>query len=100
MGTNLYARSANAVSCPLGEGVAILDTAMNVYFSLNAAGAIVWEALDTPQRAETLVAKLVDTFDVSTQVASLDVDAILAKLCAQGLATAADVAEPVHSARA
>ena len=96
----MYARSAHAVSCPLGEGVAILDTASNVYFALNAAGAIVWEALDAPQRAETLVAKLVVTFDVSAQTASPDVDAILAKLCAQGLVTAADVADFGHSARA
>ena len=100
MGTNVYVRAANAVSCPLGEGVAILDTASNVYFALNATGAMLWETLDTPQPAESLVAKLVNTFHVSPQVASRDVDAILAKLCAQGLASATDVVEPLHSARA
>ena len=100
MGTNVYSRAANAVSCPLGEGVAILDTASNVYFALNATGAIVWDSLNEPQRAESLVAKLVDIFDVSPQVALQDVDAILAKLCEQGLASATDVVEPFHSARA
>ena len=100
MGSKVYARSANAVSCPLGESVAILNTATNVYFSLNPAGALVWEALSTPQRAEDLTSKLVNVFDVSPQVASRDVDAILARLCAQGLASAADVTEPAHSVRA
>lgn len=37
-----YAISPNAVDCPLGDGLAILDSRTGACFNLNRTGALIW----------------------------------------------------------
>jgi hypothetical protein len=49
-------------------------------FSLNAVGAVVWEALDQPRSVEELVERVVTEFEVEPTVALGDVHSFLEQL--------------------
>ena len=79
-----YTRADSAVSCALGDGAAILDTARNRYFSLNAVGSLIWEAL--PQSDEEIAGSLVARYAIDHERAISDVRAILSEFEREGLA--------------
>ncbi len=78
-------RRPDCMSCPFGGGVALLDLRTNVYFTVNAVGAAVWDRLATPQSVNTIVEGICATFDVAPQVARRDVAALLADLVRRDL---------------
>ena len=72
-----------------GTGVLLhLDT--KFYYTLNAAGAIVWKAIAarTPTSVEAIAERLVREFRVEQAIAERDVAAILDELVGDGLALA------------
>ena len=82
-----YSRATTAVACALGDGAAILDTARNRYFSLNATGSIVWDAL--PNSAEHVASLIAEKFSIDHSRALSDVSNILSEFEREGLATRA-----------
>lgn len=82
----MYVRRESAVSCALADGAAILDTAANRYYSLNAVGALIWDNL--PSTASVLAKLLVERFGIDQSRALADVDGMLRELEREGLAAA------------
>ncbi|MCU0912246.1 MAG: PqqD family protein [Rhodobacteraceae bacterium] len=80
-----FQSAPDCVSCPYGEGVAILDLRSNVYFSLNAVGAEVWSQLDRPVARSDLVAHVSGRFAVTPEVCAPDIDGLLDALAGHGL---------------
>lgn len=78
-----YTRSEGAVGCALGDGVAILDSVNNNYFSLNSVGSFIWEAL--PQSPDEIVQGVIARYDVNPQTAAQDVAVLLSDLERAGL---------------
>lgn len=67
------------------DEVIYLDLATSEYQSVNAAGAVLWEALAAGTSREAMVTGLVQQFAISEELASADVDAFLADLQGRGL---------------
>ena len=80
-----FQSAPDCVSCPYGDGVAILDLRSNVYFSLNAVGAEVWSRLDRPAAPSDLVAHVADRFAVPPEVCAPDIEGLLDALAGHGL---------------
>lgn len=74
----------HAIACPLGEGVAILDTRENKYFSLNAVGAFIWERLGAKSPDE-IAAEISKVFEVDPSICRSDMDALIIDLQNAGL---------------
>jgi hypothetical protein len=71
-----------------GTGVVLhLDT--KLYYTLNETGVFVWKELDaSPNGIEGLVQRLTESFEVETERARADVDAVLRTLLDEGLVAA------------
>ena len=81
----LVCASANQVSSPIGEDVALLGLNEGIYYGLNATGARIWELLQQPIRVADIHSALVDEFEVNAETARQDLLAVLADLRAAGL---------------
>ena len=68
---------------PVGEAVGKFPGMI----TLNETGKILWDALCTDQTADSLVAALLEQFEVDATQARQDVDAFLYKLTAVGAIT-------------
>ena len=68
--------AGSLVIVPVGEAV----SAFPGMITLNATAAYLWELLETEQTADTLVAAILDRYDVSEELARTDVEAFIAKL--------------------
>ena len=82
--------ASHAVSCPLGDGVAILDSRENRYFSLNPVGAVIWSKLDGRAAAEDVAGAVVEAFEIDAETARRDVERLLSELAEAGLIEAVD----------
>lgn len=67
-----------------GEIVA-LDVTTSTYLAANRSGALLWSVLATGATQQDLVARLAETFEITTEAASRDVDNFLSDLEARGL---------------
>jgi len=80
----LYQVSPDAIDCPLGDGLAVLDTRTSTCFSLNGSGAVVWNAARRPvpffRLRDLLQASFADPADVDA-----DLRRILSDLVSAGL---------------
>lgn len=70
------------------DEVIYLDLATSEYQSVNAAGAVLWEALTSGATRKALIAVLIDRFAIGDELAGADVDAFLAELQGRGLLVA------------
>lgn len=78
--------SNQQVSCPVDDGVAVLDLRTNTYFALDAVGAVVWAQLAAPATIDALVAAVTAQYDVDVATATTDVVALVESLIEAGLA--------------
>jgi hypothetical protein len=67
-----------------GETV-ILDLNDGVYYELNHVGARVWELIQEPRRVETVLDRLLESYDVTREQCEQDLMALLAELSELGL---------------
>lgn len=72
--------SPEVVSCELGEGIALLHLKKNVYFSLNAVGAEVWEFIQSASSKEDIFEYISDKFHIQKEVCSRDIELLLSDL--------------------
>ena len=69
----------------VGDEILALDVNTATYLSVNASGAVLWEAVTKGATKEELVERLVDHFGIGAEQAGTDVDAFLAGLAERGL---------------
>ncbi|MFO6448771.1 PqqD family protein [Erythrobacter sp. NE805] len=83
------ASDPEVVGCTLGEGSALLNLRTNIYYSLNAVGAFVWDRL-VEAGAErvtfaALVAAVREAYDAPVDVVEADIARLVTDLEAAGL---------------
>jgi len=81
----IYVARADAVSCELGGGLALLDLRSNVYYSLNGVGAFIWELIKQPRSASFLREEILRRYAVQQEQCDADLTALLSKLSDAGL---------------
>lgn len=69
----------------VGEEVVALDVDRSIYLGVNSSGAVVWTALAKGATRQELVALLLQEFEVGSEEATRDVDALLAEIAERGL---------------
>lgn len=72
--------SPEAVTCEFGEGVALLHLKKNIYYSLNAVGAEVWQFIQEPTSRDAILKYISRKFLVKKEVCGPDIDRLLAEL--------------------
>jgi hypothetical protein len=86
--------SDNQVSADLSGEVVILGMKQGAYFGVDAAGARIWELLQTPRRLGDVVATLTAEYAVPEEQCATDVLAFVEDLASQGLVKCDAVAAP------
>ena len=76
----VFRRSAHALGTALGDGVAILHSGSNTYFSLDEVGATVWNAIEPGASLEDVVAAVCAEFEIDEQTCRADVAVLLEQL--------------------
>jgi hypothetical protein len=69
----------------LDDELVALDQPTSTFFTVNAAGRMLWRALAGGTTHEQLLALLIETFGIERAVAERDLDAFLAALDERGL---------------
>ncbi|HJU88660.1 MAG TPA: PqqD family protein [Gemmatimonadaceae bacterium] len=83
-----YSVSPDAAFATLDDGAVILNLRTKRYYSLNETGAAVWGMLEAgTTTAHSLVARLVELYDVTDAQARREVDRLLGELEAESLIT-------------
>ena len=83
-----YSISPDAAFATLENGAAVLNLRTKRYYSLNETGAAVWGMLEGGSTtAHSLVAKLVELYEVTDAQARREVERLLAELQAESLIT-------------
>ena len=67
------------------DEVVILDVTSGRYFSLDGAGALIWERLEKDATRDELIDAVVAVFDVDRKTAATDIDELVADLTDRGL---------------
>lgn len=80
-----YKARDGVVFCQVEDGVALLDTEENKYFSLNSTGALVWENLFLSNSLDGLCEELAKVYDISSDRCRPDVGRLLEDLAKSGL---------------
>lgn len=80
-----YVVSPNAIDCPLGEGLAVLNATAGVYFSLNPAGALIWDLARQPATVSEMRERLSTAFPNSNADFEADIAKIVSELVDAGL---------------
>jgi Coenzyme PQQ synthesis protein D (PqqD) len=83
--TALRLRRDGVACSDLGSEVVILDFESSTYFSARASAAVIVQTLVEGASPEALVAKLLDRYDVTTDVAAADVRRFLDQLESRNL---------------
>lgn len=82
-----YVISADAVDCPLADGLAVFDSRASSYFSLNRTAALIWNGARVPASRAALYDILLGTFSRTAAPDDLaeDLDRIIADFVEAGL---------------
>lgn len=83
--TMLYSVGPDAVDCPLGDGLAVLDSRNGACFNLNRTGALIWHAARQPASFHELHDMLIVACKGNPDVIEQDLRAILNALIEGGL---------------
>jgi len=83
--TSLPTTSPDVLAARLTEEAVLLDLASKRYFQLNATGTEIWDGLAAGLDHDALVARLVDTFEVTPSAAAAAVDAFVGELRTRAL---------------
>lgn len=78
-------RSADQVSTELQGEVVILNVKEGKYYNLNPVGSRIWQMIEQPASAETIVNAILEEYNVERQRCEEDVCKILLAMQASGL---------------
>lgn len=81
----LYFAREDVVASDIGDHWALLDLETSMYYTLNATGATVWNAMQSPTHLSHLIALVTEVFSVSEEICRPDIEAILQQLLSAGL---------------
>ena len=85
LGSSVVVVSRDQVSADLDGEAVILGFAKGVYYGLDAAGARVWNLIQTPRTVDEVCAALVEEYDVDPDRCRGDLFALFERLVAEGL---------------
>ena len=68
------------VSCELNDEAAILDMKTGIYYGLDPVGARIWELIQQPRAVSSIVASLLEEYDVAEADCTQDAIALLTDL--------------------
>lgn len=77
--------SGDVVTSPMGDELALLDFNSSTYFTLNATGTAVWEALKEPNTVEDISQAIASRYGISPDTSRADVEDLIEQLLAAGL---------------
>lgn len=83
----MYQARQDVVASDIGGHWALLDLETSMYYTLNASGAQIWDAIQSPASLDTLVTTITKAFSVSQDACRPDVEALINDLVSAGLAT-------------
>ena len=72
--------STDQVSCELNNETALLDMKTGVYYGLDPVGARIWELIQQPQVVSSVIASLLDEYEVEEARCTDDVLALITQL--------------------
>jgi hypothetical protein len=75
----------NQVSSELGSETVILNLGNGIYYSLDAVGQFVWDALKDPLTVDEVTHRVTETYDVSAGECRSDMERLLADLLKHNL---------------
>lgn len=84
-----FLASPECVSCPVEDGIAILDLRSNTYFSLDAVGTTIWDRLSAPASLDDLTQTVASEYEIAPEECRGDIDDLLQDLLKHGLIQAA-----------
>lgn len=76
----VYEQSANAVVAQVNGQMVALDVSEGVCFGLNGSATAIWDRLDGTKSVETIVAELIELYDVDKDVCREETHALLTYL--------------------
>jgi len=79
-------RQGDWLSAKVGDELVMMSAEKGNYIGLSEVGARVWELIETPQELETVIARLLQEYDVSPEACRAEVDAFLKELVTDGAA--------------
>lgn len=81
-----YAPSCDVIAREVGGEEVLLDLESGTYFSLNAVGTAIWQAIEAaPRCVDDLCVVVTDAFDVAAEVARADIAILIGDLVSRGL---------------
>ncbi len=85
--TDLRYRAHPAViASDIGDHWALLDLDTSLYYTLNATGATIWDAIQSAATLDQILSAVTEQFAVSEPQCRADVETLLQELVAAGLA--------------
>lgn len=81
----LVTRSERAIVEDVGGETVVLDLDADSFLRLNAAGAVLWGALDQPAPLEALAKRLEQEFGIDSPTALADTTTFVQDMSARGL---------------
>ncbi len=91
----LSPRSAEIAAKVIDGEAIIINLANGYYYSLEGAGAVVWEGISAQQSLDAIAACLRRRFEVSAEAACEDIKALAADLVREELVSIAEGPQPV-----
>ncbi|MDA0272037.1 MAG: PqqD family protein [Proteobacteria bacterium] len=85
--------SVDAIAQEVSGETVILDLRSEQYFSLDIVGTRVWQLLQASPDLDAVLSQLLEEFDVKPDRLKADVDALIASLVEEGLATVSEQRE-------
>jgi hypothetical protein len=80
-----FITSENIAWRNVNDEVVILNLKSGEYYTLNDVGQFVWLAVADKRNMEEIRQKVVDTFDVSPEKASEDIESFISRMLDEGL---------------
>ena len=77
-------RQGDWLSAKVGDEVIMMSARQGSYLSLSEVASRGWELLETPQNPEYLCLKLVQEFDVSSDVCRVEIEKFLGEMIGYG----------------
>lgn len=84
-GDGPYEIPPSVIAKRLGEEMVIVDLGSGNYFSLNATGAMIWDALASHQTVDALAGSLAEQFDAPREDIERDARELISELLQRGL---------------
>lgn len=78
-------RSPGYLAAQVGDEILIMSVERGRYFSLNPWGARIWQLIETPQAMDSVVARLIEEYEVVPELCRREVGVFVAALEERGL---------------